>query len=53
MQIYKEIALREFKPWCGAKAVFNRFTTEELDSIEDLLTEVKETWDETEINDTF
>lgn len=53
MIITQDIALRNFKPWAGAKAVFNRLTTDELDTLEELLNDLQETWSETEINDTF
>ena len=53
MIITHDIALRDFKPWAGAKAVFNRLTTEEIDTLEYLLTDLREIWSETEINDYF
>lgn len=53
MKIITEISLREFKPWCGAEAVYSRFTIDELDQIEELLNDLKETWTNIEINDIF
>lgn len=41
-----------YKPWGGAKAVWERMSDEELEKIEERLDEW-DTWDETGINDFF
>lgn len=53
MYIIREYCLRDFEPWAGAKAVYNRFTADELERLEEFFTEIKESWTETEINDEF
>ena len=54
MRIYSEISLRDFEFWSGAKDRAKYLTSEELDTIEDILEEVyPEGMDETEVNDFF
>lgn len=53
MQIVDEIVLHNFKPWAGAISVFNRLTTEEIDSLEEILIDSGQILSSTEINDIF
>lgn len=56
MKIYTETSLRDFTPWAGAIERYNRFTYEELDTIEQILEDINfdgEGFSETAINDMF
>lgn len=55
MRIYKDIDLKDFEFWSGAKDTVEYLTDDELDTIESLLveTEPEEGYDETYINDFF
>ena len=54
MKIYKEVSLREFNFWEGARDTVKYLTDEELDRIERILEEVFiQTLSETELNDLF
>lgn len=53
MQIVDEIILHNFKPWSGAISVFNRLTTEEIDTLEEILIDSGQILSSTEINDIF
>ena len=53
MQIVDEIILHNFKPWAGAKAVFNRLTEEEIDKLEEILIDSGQILSSTDINDIF
>lgn len=48
-----EKALSDFQFWGGAKAVAARLTADELDTIDNYLSEISATLTETEINDEF
>ena len=54
MKIYKEKSLSNFEFWSGAKDFVKKLTDNELDQIEDNLTELyPDGMDETELNDLF
>ena len=54
MRIYREIPLREFEFWAGAKDRVKYLTMEELDQIEEILEEIcPEGISETDLNDLF
>lgn len=54
MKIYKEESLRNFEFWSGACDRVKYLTSEELDTIEEILEEIyPEGMDETTINDIF
>jgi hypothetical protein len=54
MRIYREIPLREFEFWAGAKDRVKYLTMEELDQIEEILEEISpEGLSETDLNDLF
>lgn len=54
MTITKEISLRDFEFWGGAKEFARKLTTKEFDIIEDWLSSLgEEFFDETYINDLF
>lgn len=54
MKIYKEKSLSDFEFWSGAKDFTEKLTDNELDQIEDNLTELyPDGMDETQINDLF
>lgn len=51
MTIKKEISLRDFEFWAGAKQWADVLTPEELDELEWYLDSGSDEWTETEIND--
>jgi hypothetical protein len=51
MTIKKEISLRDFEFWAGAKQWADVLTPEELDRVEWFLDDCADEWTETEIND--
>lgn len=51
MTITKEISLRDFGFWGGAKQWANLLTEEELDTLEYYMDDGEVSWDETMIND--
>ena len=54
MKIYTETRLRDFEFWAGAKETVSYLTDEELDQIEDMLTDrFPEGMDETAVNHFF
>lgn len=53
MQIVDEIVLHNFKPWSGAKSVFNRLTSEEIDTLEEILINSGQILSSTDLNDIF
>lgn len=54
MRVYSEISLRNFQFWGGAKLNADMLTIEELDSVEDVLTDIcGDEIGETMINDIF
>ena len=54
MKVYREISLREFDFWAGARDTVKYLTDDELDHIERILEEVYiQTLSETELNDLF
>ena len=54
MRIYREIPLREFDFWAGAKDRVKYLTMEELDQIEEMLEELApDGLSETDLNDLF
>lgn len=54
MKIYREESLSGFEFWSGAKDFAEKLTDNELDQIEDNLTELyPDGMDETELNDLF
>jgi hypothetical protein len=54
MKVYREISLREFDFWAGARETVKYLTDDELDHIERILEEVFiQILSETELNDLF
>ena len=54
MKIYKEESLQNFEFWSGAKANASTLTSEQLDTVEAILTDIyPEGLDETQLNDIF
>lgn len=54
MKVYREISLREFEFWAGAKDRVKYLTDDELDQIEQILEEIyPEGLSETDVNDLF
>ena len=54
MKVYKEMNLRDFQFWSGAKSNAETLTGEQLDMVEDILEDCcSEGIDETTINDIF
>ena len=53
MIITSEMYLRNFQPWAGGKATFNRLTTEEIDRLDEIFESEFHTISETELNDIF
>lgn len=54
MKVYREISLREFEFWAGARDTVKYLTDDELDRIEQILGEIYiQTLTETELNDLF
>lgn len=53
MKVCKEIRLRDFEFWGGAKEIAKLITSEEFDQIEESMEEISDIWGETEINDFF
>lgn len=53
MQIVDEIVLHNFKPQGGAVSVFYRLTTEEIDSLEEILIDSGRILSTTDVNDIF
>ena len=54
MKIYTEESLRNFEFWSGAKDTVKYLTDDELDAIEDILTDIyPDGMSETQINDIF
>ena len=51
MTIKKEISLRDFEFWAGAKQWADLLTMEELDRLEWYLDDCSNEWSETEVND--
>lgn len=53
MKACKEIRLRDFDFWGGAKEIAELITSDEFDEIEEYMEDISDIWDETEINDFF
>jgi hypothetical protein len=54
MKVYREISLREFEFWAGARDTVKYLSHDELDRIEQILGEICiQTLTETEVNDFF
>lgn len=55
MKIYKEISLKDFEFWSGARDFREKLTDEEMDTVESIMVEDGFThyWSETMINDFF
>lgn len=53
MTIKKEISLREFEFWSGAKTFAEKLTNDELDTIESFLEDMDAMLTETQLNDFF
>lgn len=53
MKIYKEISLKDFEFWSGARDFREKLTDEEMDIIESCLEDDEHQYSETEINDIF
>lgn len=53
MKVYKEVSLRDFEFWSGARDRVKYLTDEELDTIEAMLEECNESMSETDVNDFF
>jgi pyruvate/oxaloacetate carboxyltransferase len=54
MKVYREISLREFEFWGGARDTVKYLTDDELDRIQQILEEIYiQTLTETELNDLF
>ena len=54
MKVYKEINLRDFEFWSGAKSNAETLTDEQLDMVESILEDAfPDGMDETQINDIF
>lgn len=53
MKVVREVSLKDFEFWSGARALADKLTDEEFDRIEDILDSTGETYTETEINDMF
>ena len=54
MKVYKEMDLRDFKFWSGAKSNAETLTSEQLDMVESILEDAyPDGMDETQINDFF
>ena len=54
MKVYKEMNLRDFEFWSGAKSNAETLTDEQLDMVESILEDAfPDGMDETQINDIF
>ena len=54
MEVYKEMNLRDFEFWSGAKSNAETLTDEQLDMVESILEDAfPDGLDETQINDIF
>ena len=54
MKVYKEMNLRDFEFWSGAKSNAETLTDEQLDMVESILEDAfQDGLDETQINDIF
>ena len=54
MEVYKEMNLRDFEFWSGAKSNAETLTDEQLDMVESILEDAfPDGMDETQINDIF
>lgn len=51
MKVTKEVSLSEFEFWSGAKTNREHLTTEELNTIENCISEDGTEWSETAVND--
>lgn len=53
MTVAREISLKEFDFWSGAKATANMLTEEEFELIEEYMQAICDIWTDTEVNDFF
>ena len=54
MKVFREVSLKEFDFWAGAKDTVHYLTSEELDQIEEMLKDIyPDGLSETEVNDFF
>ncbi len=52
MKVFREIDLQVFEPWSGAKQTFEALTTEDLETLQNMLEELyPDGIDETTLND--